>query len=136
MAETKVIKVNKTITGLELKFEVLLVYLLCFLGFIFAFMKDEKVSRDARFHYKQSGAIFVVCLGISIVQGILGAFATALVITPLFVISVLLWIVVGVLSLAALIVFVFAIITIIKAFYNERFEIPVIIKLANLIWKE
>lgn len=135
MAE-KVKKVNQTITGLELKYEVLLVYLLSFLGFIFAFMKDEKVSESARFHYKQSGATFAVYLGVSIVDSILATICVSLAFTPLFGISIMLGIVSGLLSLVNLAVLIFAIITIIKAFNGERYEIPVVIKIANAIWKK
>lgn len=135
MAE-KIKKVNQTITGLELKYEVLLVYLLSFLGFIFAFMKDEKVSESARYHYKQSGATFIVYLGVAIVDSIIGSIAVAFAFTPLFGLSIVLGIISGILTLINLAVFVFAIITIIKAFEGEKFEIPFIIKLANAIWKK
>ena len=135
MAKSKVEKVNKTMTGMELKYETILVYLLSFLGFIFAFLKDEKVSEDARFHYKQSGAVFLVYLAISIVESILGAFTVAFMVTPLFIISVLFGIISGLLGLVTLAVFVLSIIAIVKAFDNEKFEIPVVNKIANAIWK-
>lgn len=135
MAKAKVEKVSKTITGLELKYETILVYLISLVGFIFAFLKEEKVSEDARFHYKQSGAVFLVYLAISIVESILGAFTVAFMVTPLFIISVLFGIVSGLLGLVTLAVFIFSIIAIVKAFDNEKFEIPVIIKIANAIWK-
>ena len=136
MAKSKVEKVNKTITGMELKYETILVYLLSFLGFIFAFLKDEKVSEDARFHYKQSGATFIVYVAISIIDSILGALAFAFAMTPLFLLSVLLGIVTSLLGLVSLAVFVLAIIAIIKAFDNEKYEIPVISNIANFIWKK
>ena len=135
MAE-KVKKVNQTVTGLELKYEVLLVYLLSFLGFIFAFMKDKKISESARFHYKQSGATFIVYLGISIINSIITTIAVLMAITPLFFISVILGIISGILWLVELAVLALAIITIVKAFYNEKFEIPVVNSLGNLIWKK
>ena len=132
----KLEKVGKTITGLELKFEVLLVYLLSFLGFIFAFMKDEKVSEDARFHYKQSGATFVVYVTLGILEGILGSFAAMFAFTPLFGISILFGILIGLLGLVEVAVIVFSIITIVKAFYNQKFEIPFMNKISDLIWKK
>jgi uncharacterized membrane protein len=135
MAKAKVEKVSKTITGLELKYETILVYLISLVGFIFAFLKEEKVSEDARFHYKQSGAVFLVYLAISIVESILGAFTVAFMVTPLFIISVLFGIISGLLGLVTLAVFVLSIIAIVKAFDNEKFEIPVVNKIANAIWK-
>ena len=135
MAKAKIEKVSKTITGLELKYETILVYLISLVGFKFAFLKEEKVSEDARFHYKQSGAVFLVYLAISIVESILGAFTVAFMVTPLFIISVLFGIVSGLLGLVTLAVFILSIIAIVKAFDNEKFEIPVIIKIANAIWK-
>jgi len=135
MAKTKVEKVSKTITGLELKYETILVYLISLVGFIFAFLKEEKVTEDARFHYKQSGAVFLVYLAISIVESILGAFTVAFMVTPLFIISVLFGIISGLLGLVTLAVFILSIIAIVKAFDNEKFEIPVVNKIANAIWK-
>ena len=136
MAKSKVEKVNKTITGMELKYETILVYLLSFLGLIFAFMKNEKVSSDARFHYKQSGAAFLVYLGVSIIESILGGIAFALAFSPLFIVSVLFTIVTSVIGLVSLAVFILSIIAVVKAFNDERFEIPVVINIANAIWKE
>lgn len=132
----KLEKVGKTITGLELKFEILLVYLLSFLGFIFSFMKDEKVSEDARFHYKQSGSTFVVYVTLGILEGILGSLAAMFAFTPLFGISILFGILIGLLGLVELAVVVFAIITIVKGFYNQKFEIPFMNKISDLIWKK
>ena len=99
-------------------------------------MKDEKVSESARYHYKQSGATFIVYLGVAIVDSIIGSIAVAFAFTPLFGLSIVLGIISGILTLINLAVFVFAIITIIKAFEGEKFEIPFIIKLANAIWKK
>ena len=72
---------DKTITGLELKWEVVLVYVISILGFIFSFMKNEKVSKNARFHYKQSGTLFIISLGVSIIYRILAAIAAVTLIT-------------------------------------------------------
>lgn len=135
MATKKIEKVNQTITGLELKWEVLLVYIISVLGFIFAFLKNEKVSKDARFHYKQAGATFIVYTSIAIIDSILTALSIPLGIVTLGVFSVILWIIVGCLWLIEVAVIVFAVITIVKAFHNEKFEIPVVSKLANAVWK-
>lgn len=127
---------KKTITGLELKYEVLLVYLVSLIGFIFAFLKEEKVSDDARFHYKQSGATFIVYLVISIISSTITSISVLFAVTPLFVISIILGILSTLLWIVDGIVLVFAIIAIVKAFNDEKYEIPVIINLANAIWKK
>ena len=132
----KVEKVNQTITGLELKYETLLVYIISVLGFIFAFLKNEKVSKEARFHYKQAGATFVVYTSIAVIDSILTALSIPLGIVTLGVFSVILWIIAGCLWLIEVAVVVFAVITIVKAFHNEKYEIPVVNKLADAIWKE
>lgn len=126
---------KQTITGLELKYEALLVYLLSFLGFIFSFMKDEKVSEDARFHYKQSGAIFIIYVALWIVISIINAFGLAMAFASFGLSAIFLGIIDILLGLVELSIFALSIITIVKAFYNEKFEIPVINKLANFIWK-
>lgn len=126
---------NKTITGLELKFENLLIYLIPLLGFIFAFMKNEKVSSDARYHYKQAGATFIVYATIAITIAILSAISVPLGIISFGVASVILWIINGMLWLVEIAVVVFVIITIVKGFHNVKFEIPVVNKLGNAIWK-
>ena len=128
-------EVKSTMTGLELKYEVLLVYLVSILGFIFSFIKNPNVSEDARFHYKQSGATFIVYTGLAIVESIFASIATAMMFTPAFGLSVVLWILIVMISLLEVAVVVFAVITIVKAFNNQKYEIPVISKLANAIWK-
>ena len=132
----KLEKVGKTVTGLELRFEVLLVYLLSFLGFIFAFMKDKDISEDARFHYKQSGATFVVYVTLGILEGIFGSFAAMFAFTPVFGMSILFGILISILGVVEIAVIVFSVITIVKAFNNQRFEIPFMDKISNLIWKK
>ena len=135
MSKGKVEKVNQTITGLELKWEVLLVYIISVLGFIFSFLKNEKASESARFHYKQAGTTFIIYSGIAIIDSILTALSIPLGIITFGVFAVILWIIVGILWLIEVAVVVFAIITIVKAFNNEKYEIPVVKDLANLIWK-
>lgn len=135
MATKKIEKVNRTITGLELKWEVLLVYAISVLGFIFSFLKNEDVSKDAKFHYKQAGATFIIYTGIAIIDSILTALSIPLGIVTLGVFSVILWIIAGVLWLIEVAVVVFAVITIVKAFHNEKYEIPLVKDLANMIWK-
>ena len=111
-----------TVTGLEEKWEVLLVYIFTLLGFIFAFMKYDYLSENIKFHYKQAGAIWIINMGLNLIQVILNfsiGFAT---------ISTMI-------TLVSLILFIFSIITIVKAFTNEKYEIPVISDLAKSIWK-
>ena len=126
---------NKTITGLELKFENLLIYLIPILGFIFAFMKNEKVSSDARYHYKQAGATFIVYAAVAVTIAILGAISVPLGIVTFGIVSVILWIINGMLYLIDIAVVVFVVITLVKGFHGIKFEIPVVNKLGNTIWK-
>ena len=85
---------------------------------------------------KQSGAAFLVYLGVSIIESILGAIAFAFAFSPLFIVSVLFTIVTSIIGLVSLAVFILSIIAVIKAFNDERFEIPVVNNIANAIWKE
>lgn len=110
-----------TITGLEEKWEILLVYIVSLLGFIFAFMKDENVSDNMRFQYKQAGALWIVNMGMSM----LGVGANLITGLPLSFIT----------STITFVLFVFAIITIVKGFEGKTYEIPVISDMAKAIWK-
>ena len=136
---TKKEETNKTMTGLELPWEVVLVYIIGILGFIFAFMKDSKVSKTARFHYKQSGVLFIISLGISIIYRIIaGIFALMFIASAglgimSIVVNVIFGTIYGVIAIAIL---VFIIITIVKAFNNETYRIPFIADFAEKIWKD
>lgn len=130
---------DKTITGLELKWEVVLVYVISILGFIFSFMKNEKVSKNARFHYKQSGTLFIISLGVSIIYRILAAIAAVTIITTagLGIISIIFEVIFGTIyAVFAIALLAFIIITIIKAFNDETYRIPFISSLAEKIWKD
>ena len=111
-----------TVTGLEEKWEVFLVYIINLLGFIFAFMIYDYLSEDIKFHYKQSGTIWLVNIIINIVASILGGIIGTGILTYVS-------------SCISIILFVFIIITIVKAFEGTRYEIPVISDLAKSIWK-
>ena len=115
MAEkAKVEKVEKTFTGIDFVGEVILCYLVSVLGFIFSFMDESKYSKRAKFLYNQAGAIFIVQLCIS----------------PLCIIPF-----VGLLFAALhTVVFVFAIVALIKACQGEDYKIPVIYDLSQSIW--
>ena len=127
---------NKTITGLELKWEALLVYLVPILGFIFAFIKNNNVSEDARFHYRQAGAAFIVYAGVSIVLSIFASISAALAIASLGGLVFFFGIFEFGLGAIDTVVLVFSIITIVKAFSNQKYEIPVINNIGNMIWKK
>ena len=111
-----------TVTGLEEKWEVFLVYIINLLGFIFAFMKYDYLSEDIKLHYKQSGTIWLVNIIINIATSILGGIIGT---------GILMY----VSSCISIILLVFIIITIVKAFEGTRYEIPVISDLAKAIWK-
>lgn len=111
-----------TVTGLEEKWEVFLVYIINLLGFIFAFMKYDYLSEDIKFHYKQSGTIWLVNIIINIATSILGGIIGT---------GILMY----VSSCISIILLVFIIITIVKAFEGTRYEIPVISDLTKAIWK-
>ena len=125
---------KKTITGLELKWEVLLVYLFPILGFIFSFIKKNGVSNDAKFHYKQSGSIFIIYVGVTTLLSIFGTIQATLVFSG-NLLALLFGIINFTLAGIDTVLLVFAIITVIKSFTNQRFEIPVINNIGNLIWK-
>ena len=136
---TKKHETSKTMTGLELQWEVVLVYIVGIIGFIFAFMKDSKVSRDARFHYKQSGLLFILTLGISIIYRIIaGIFALMFIASAgLGVISIIINAIFGTIyGVIAIAILVFIIITIVKAFNNETYRIPFIADISEKIWKD
>ncbi|MBO6195297.1 MAG: hypothetical protein J6O56_02995 [Bacilli bacterium] len=115
MAEkAKVEKVEKTFTGIDMVGETILVYLVSVLGFVFSFMDENKYSKRAKFLYNQAGALFIVQLCLS----------------PLCAIPF-----VG-LMFAALqtVIFVFAIIALIKGCQGEDYKIPGIYDLGQAIW--
>lgn len=112
---------KQTITGLEEKFEALLVYIFPLLGLIFSFMKEKQVSENVRFYYNQSGTIFIINVALSIISA-----------ATIFILSGIITYVVYVLNV---VIFVFEIIAIVKAFEDVKYEIPVISDLTKSIWK-
>ena len=113
---------KKSIMGIEYKWEVLLVYLISILGFIFSLMKDKEVDKDVKFQYNQSGTIFIINLAINIVSQI-------------FTRGLNLWFVSLALGVIQIVIGVFALVTVIKAFSNETYRIPVIADLSEKIFK-
>ena len=120
MAQTKKTKNElketelKTYTGFSFMTEVILVYLIPILGFIFSFMDIKKYSERVKFLYNQSGAIFLI----------------EIVLLGLEFIPIVRWF----FYMIHLVLFVIVIITIIKAKDGEDYKIPGIYDLANLIW--
>lgn len=113
---------KKSIMGLEYKWEVFLVYIITILGFVFSFMKDKKVDKDVKFQYNQAGTIFIINLVINIISRIF---------LNISGISYIAW----ALSIIQVVIFVFVIITIVKAFQDETYRIPVIADFSEKIWK-
>lgn len=120
MAQTKKAKNEvkestiKTYTGFSFFTEVILVYLIPVLGFIFSFMDVNKYSDRVKFLYNQAGAIFIVEIAL----------------IGLEFIPFVRWI----FYMAHLVLLIFVIITIVKTENGEDFKIPGIYDLANLIW--
>lgn len=110
---------TSTITGLEERYEVILVYIISILGFIFALMKDKKVSKNMRFNYNQAGTIWIVNIVCNLITNF-GGYFMAPIRWASYPISIIL--------------FVFTIIALVKAYNGERYEIPVIADLSKSIW--
>ena len=112
---------KETITGLSIKGEAILVYLVPLLGFIFSFLKD-KVNKEARWIYNQAGAAWLSSMIIS-VAGLIVA------IVPIvgIVFSVML-------KILSVVLFVFLIIALVKAYEGEHYEIPVVCEFARVLW--
>ncbi|MBR2712446.1 MAG: DUF4870 domain-containing protein [Bacilli bacterium] len=107
---------KKTMSGLSVEAEIVLVYLISVLGLVFAFIADDKVDARAKFAYKQAGAVFIV-----------SACLSCCMIIPLFGLMF---------GLANIVVFVFTIIALVKGYQGEDYKIPVIYDIANAIWKK
>lgn len=111
---------GKTISGLSFKGEVILVYIISVVGFVFALMKNSQASKEIRFHYNQSGTLWIINIASSIIFSILGNFI------PFS----------GLLSYAiSIVLLVFSIMTIVKAYNGEEnYKIPVVSDLAESIF--
>ena len=107
--------------GLEFKWEVLIVYLVSIIGFVFSFMKDKEVDEDVKLQYNQAGVIFIINTILTIVSRSTYSFG--------------LWYISSVAGIIELVIFIFALIAVIKAFSNESYEMPIISNIAKSIWK-
>lgn len=114
---------KKSIMNLEYRWEVLLVYLIGILGLVFSFMKDKDIDPDVKFQYNQSATIFIISVIVSIANRIISNSLSFVALT------------IYIFAIIQLVLFVFSIITIIKAFNDETYEIPYISNLAKAIWK-
>ena len=120
MAKTKKVKNElkeieiKTYTGFSFFTEVILVYLVPILGFIFSFMNINKLSDRVKFLYNQAGAVFLIeilLIGLEFIPFIKWLF-----------------------YMIHLVLLVFVVITIIKANSGEDYRIPGVYDLAKMIW--
>lgn len=105
----------ETITGMEVNKEAILIYLIPLLGFVFSFLKDKKVCKEAKFHYNQSATSFIILVASSI----------------LGVIPFIGWIIAVFIPLYD---FVTRIIALVKALNGELFKIPGEYELTKAIW--
>ena len=112
---------KETITGIDKRYEPILIYLVSLLGFIFSFLKDEE-DKEVRWVYNQAGAIFIVYMGVGVL-------------TSSIVIPVIGWIIGICAWMVDVAVLVFTIIAIVKACQGEHYEIPLVSNLAKAIWK-
>ena len=112
---------KETITGIDKRYEPILIYIVSLLGFIFSFLKDE-VDKEVRWVYNQAGAIFIVYMGVGVL-------------TSSIVIPVIGWIIGICAWMVDVAVLVFTIIAIVKACQGEHYEIPLVSNLAKAIWK-
>lgn len=110
---------TSTITGLEEKYEVILVYIISILGFIFSLMKDKNISKNMKFNYNQAGTIWIASIVCNLITSFGGYFMA-----PIKWISYPI----------SVILFVFTIIALVKAYNGERYEIPFIADLSKSIW--
>ena len=107
----------ETISGLSFEGEVVLVYIITIVGFIFALMKDKNVDKKLRFHYNQAATAFIVSI----------CFNVLTVIAPLLA---------PVIGLCAIALFVFVIITLVQTLSNkvDYYRIPLISDLSEKIF--
>lgn len=86
-------------------------------------MKYDYLSKNIKFQYRQAGTIWLVNVIFTIVKTILAYTINIGFISYIF-------------SILSFVLWIFAIITIVKAFSNETYEIPVIADLSKKIFGE
>ena len=121
MAETKkttktenVEKEVKTQSGFTYLTELIFIYLVPLVGFIFSFLDSSKYSKRSKFLYNQAGAAFIISFSL-----------TLLALIPF----------VGfVFAIVDLVLLAFLIVAIVKGAKGEDYKIPGIYDLGNAIW--
>ena len=116
VAKVKKENKEKTMTGFTYLTEVILVYLIPFLGFIFSFMDTSKCDKKSVFVYKQAGAAFIIEMGLVL----------------LGFIPVIRWF----FYIVHIVLYVFLIIALIKETQGVQFKIPFISDFGDMIWSK
>ena len=116
VAKVKKENKEKTMTGFTYLTEVILVYLIPFLGFIFSFMDTSNCDKKSVFVYKQAGAAFIIEMGLVL----------------LGFIPVIRWF----FYIVHIVLYVFLIIALIKETQGVQFKIPFISDFGDMIWSK
>ena len=107
---------DKTMTGFTFLTEIILVYLIPFLGFVFSFMDTSKCNKKSVFVYNQAGAAFIVEMGLVLLEFI----------------PFIRWF----FYIVHIVLYVFLVIALIKQAQGVQFRIPFISDLAGVIWSK
>lgn len=105
---------NNTITNLSLKGEIILVYLFTIFGLIFSILDNGSYSKRAKFAYNQSGTLAII----SIVLWIFGFIPFIGIVFRLF----------------NVVVFIFAIIAMVRGYNGEDYKIVLVSDISDIIW--
>ena len=65
---TKTSTAQKTQSGFTFTTEVIFIYLVSIIGFIFSFMDSSKYTDRCKFLYNQAGAIFIISFSLSLLS--------------------------------------------------------------------
>ena len=120
MAETKKTttasaeKEIKTFSGFTFLTELIFIYLVPLVGFIFAFLDTSKCSKRCRFIYNQAGGAFIISFSLSLL---------ALIPFVGFVFAIV-----------DIVLLAFLIVAIVKGTKGEDYKIPGVYDLGNAIW--
>lgn len=108
-----------TLLNMDPKVETILVYLIPLIGLIGALMKEKNYNEFSVFHYKQAATLFILSAIVSI-----GTSIFAFLILPAIA---------G--GIVAIVLFVYTIVALIKAYQGEKYEIPVVCNITKSLWK-
>lgn len=106
---------NGTITNLDIKIEAVIVYLIPVIGLIFSILKNQQVRPEARFHYNQAATSFLISIVVSVFAFV----------------PFVGWIIVAIIPTYD---FIMRVVALIKAFYDELYQIPIEFNLTQKIW--